>query len=287
MRTRHLIAGGAAVLAATAVATLLTFAVGHAEPHRQAAEPPRLGDLALAPATGLDTSAPVTDTSQGCPDTTNAYNMFVYGPGAWADGFVATTTSDAGFSTAQPFAISFGLSFKDIAVDHQTTVVPGKYTVVANCVDSFELVPKAVFTRDIWFTDATHYTSTDPGGGGPTTTTTTTTTTTSGPTTTTDTSTPTETPTDTDTTRSDPLGDDDGGDLGGDLGGDGGDLGGDDGTGGGTGAGASGAGGNLPTTGVPVGIGLLLGVGLLSLGVLLYRAQRRPAALTPVEWPED
>lgn len=146
-----------------ALATVGVASFGAAGVAAAAAPPPgTLGTLTATPATGLDTSAPTATTSAGCPDTANAYNLFVYGPGGFANGLIATTTSSAGFSTTQSFPIAFGLSFKDIATDNQTTVQPGKYTLVANCVDDFTLEVKGTFTQDIWFTDATHYQSTDP-----------------------------------------------------------------------------------------------------------------------------
>ncbi|MEU6643436.1 Ig-like domain-containing protein [Saccharomonospora sp. NPDC046836] len=148
---------GALALTAAAAAAIGSAGIAAAEPPAQT-----LGPLTISPATGIDISAPVAQTSAGCPDTSDAYNMFVYGPGGWTNGLIATTTSSAGFSTTQGFPIAFGLSFKDIATDNQTTIEPGQYTIVANCVDAFSQEVLGTFTQNIWFTSPTQYTSTDP-----------------------------------------------------------------------------------------------------------------------------
>ncbi|WAL68358.1 Ig-like domain-containing protein [Amycolatopsis cynarae] len=121
-----------------------------------------LGTLTASPADGQDTTAPQYTTSAGCPDTADAYNLYVYGPGGFSGGLIATTTTDVGLSHTSGFAIQQGLSFKDIATDNQTTVQAGRYDLVANCVDSFSQQVQGTFTTAVYFTDATHYTSTDP-----------------------------------------------------------------------------------------------------------------------------
>ncbi|WAL68363.1 hypothetical protein ORV05_11525 [Amycolatopsis cynarae] len=128
-----------------------------------------LGGLAISQPTGVDVSAPVYATSAACPDSADGYNLFVYGPGGFADGLIATTTTDVGLSHESGFPIQQGLSFADIALDHQTTVVAGRYDVVANCVDSFAQQVVGTFTTVVWFTDPTHYQATDPAGGNTTT----------------------------------------------------------------------------------------------------------------------
>ncbi|MER6797623.1 Ig-like domain-containing protein [Amycolatopsis mediterranei] len=148
---------GAAVLG-----TALAAMFGSIAPASAAVPPGTLGTLTLSPATGLDTTAGVATTSAGCPDTSDAYYMYVYGPGGFTNGLIATTTSSVNFSTTAGFPIQQGLSFKDIALDNSTTVQPGQYTLVASCVDSFSQQVMGTFTKDIWFTDATHFQSTDP-----------------------------------------------------------------------------------------------------------------------------
>ncbi|MFF0148022.1 putative surface cell wall-binding protein [Amycolatopsis sulphurea] len=151
------VAAGGVVLAATLAGALGTVPAASAAP-----APGTVGTATVSPANGLDITAPVYTTSAGCPTTADGYNMFVKGPGAWAGGFIGTTTTSVNFSTTSGFPVQQGLSFKDIALDNQTTVVPGEYDVTINCVDSFSLEVQGTFTTAVYFTDATHYTSVDP-----------------------------------------------------------------------------------------------------------------------------
>lgn len=151
---RRIAVGG--VVFAAAAATL------GVAPASAAVPPGTLGTLTLNPADGLDVQAPLYTTSAGCPTTADGYNAYIYGPGGFANGLIATTTTDVGISSTSGFLVQQGLSFKDIALDNQTTVEPGQYDVVVNCVDSFTLEVQGTFTKSIFFTDATHYTSTDP-----------------------------------------------------------------------------------------------------------------------------
>jgi hypothetical protein len=156
-RMRRFVTGG--VVFAAALAAML----GSVAPASAAVPPPgTLGTLTLSPATGLDITAGVAMTSAGCSTTSDAYYMYVFGPGGFANGLIATTTTSVNFSTTAGFPIQQGLSFKDIALDHSTTVQPGRYDLVASCIDSFSQVVAGTFTQTIWFTDATHYQSTDP-----------------------------------------------------------------------------------------------------------------------------
>ncbi|WP_033293987.1 Ig-like domain-containing protein [Amycolatopsis jejuensis] len=148
---------GAAVVGTALAAMFGSVATASAD-----VPPGTLGTVTLNPATGLDTTAGVATTSAGCPDTSDAYNMYVFGSGAWSGGFIVTTTTSVNFSTTSAFPIAMGLSMKDIAIDHATTITPGRYDLVAQCVDSFTLDVKGTFTQAIYFTDATHYQSTDP-----------------------------------------------------------------------------------------------------------------------------
>ncbi|SES37330.1 Ig-like domain-containing protein [Actinokineospora terrae] len=149
--------GGAIVFAAATAATLGAAGIAAA-----AAPAGNLGTLSINKTTGLDTDAPTYTTSAGCTPDSDGYSLFVYGPGAWDAGFTATPVTDVGFSQSGGFPIVQGLSFKDIAVDNATTIVPGKYTVAAYCVDQFGASNKGAFTRDIWFTSATAWRDTDP-----------------------------------------------------------------------------------------------------------------------------
>ncbi|MEU6643439.1 hypothetical protein ABZ863_12915 [Saccharomonospora sp. NPDC046836] len=230
--------------------------------------PGRLGSLTVQPETGLDISAPRVQSSGGCATDADAYNMFVFGPGGWADGLIAATTSEAGMSKSDPFGVYFYQSFADIARDAETTIQAGEYRIVLNCVDAFSQEVKGFFDTKIWFTDATHFTTTDPGGG------TTTTTTTDGPTSTTtsDTETTTDTTTDESTTDTETTTDEFPSDVITPE---------DDGTtdlGQGTSPDAGSDTGDLAYTGTPIGLAVLLGLGLVGGGALALQASRRRAA---------
>ncbi|MEV0066687.1 MULTISPECIES: Ig-like domain-containing protein [unclassified Amycolatopsis] len=152
---RRVAVGGVIVTAALAAMGTLSTA--------SAAVPPgTLGTLTLSPATGVDTTAGVATTSAGCPDTADAYYLYVFGPGGFTNGLIATTTTDVGLSHTDGFPVQLGLSMKDIALDNSTTVQPGRYDLVASCIDSFSQEVQGTFTQAIYFTDATHYQSTDP-----------------------------------------------------------------------------------------------------------------------------
>ncbi|CRK62102.1 Endo-1,4-beta-xylanase A precursor [Alloactinosynnema sp. L-07] len=193
MRKRHLIAAGAAVLT-TAVAGVI-IAAGSS-----AAAPPvgDLGTLSVSKDKGLDIEAPSYTTSAPCTADSDGYDLRVFGPGKWETGLVGTTVTDVGFSSTDPFPVTQTLTFKDIAVDNSTTITAGVYTVMVSCKDQLADVTKGTFTRNFYFTDATHWQLKDPAEPTTTTTattTTTTTTTTVEPTTTTTTVEPTTTTT--------------------------------------------------------------------------------------------
>ncbi|GLZ40997.1 Ig-like domain-containing protein [Actinokineospora sp. NBRC 105648] len=154
--TRRLV-GGAIVLAAATAATI--GAAGLA-----AAAPPvgNLGTLSSNKQVGLDTDAPTFTTSAGCSADSDGYSLFVYGPGAFTNGLVGTPVTDVNFSTSGGFPVVQGLSFKDIAVDNSTTIVPGTYTIAVNCVDQFAAETKGTFTRNVYFTTATAWQLNDP-----------------------------------------------------------------------------------------------------------------------------
>jgi Bacterial Ig-like domain (group 3)/WxL domain surface cell wall-binding len=149
---------GAAFAALTvAGATMLTAGVAQAAP-----PPGTLGNLTMTPATGTDLTAPRVRTSAGCTLDSDAYNVFVFGPGAFSAGFLITATSSAGFSQTGPFDIFFGSNMRDAAADLGTTIVAGEYPVIAQCVDSFLGDVKGTFTMSMYFTSPTAYQSTDP-----------------------------------------------------------------------------------------------------------------------------
>ncbi|GLZ41000.1 hypothetical protein [Actinokineospora sp. NBRC 105648] len=192
MRKRQLIAAGAAVLT-TATAAVIVVAGS------SSAEPPvaTLGSLSVSKQSGLDTDAPSYTTTAGCAEGSDAYKLDVYGPGGFANGLVGATPSEVGFSLTSPIVVTQGLTFKDIAVDNNTTIQPGKFTLVVTCVDQFAGEVRGTFTKAIYFTTAKDWQVKDPAEPTTTTTTstTTTTTTTTKPTTTTTTVEPTTTTT--------------------------------------------------------------------------------------------
>jgi hypothetical protein len=152
---------GALTLAAAAAA-LFTAGVAQAAPPAGT-----LGSLTPRPATGSDLTAITVRTSAGCTQDSDAYNVFVRGPGAFGtanggQGFLMTSTSSAGFSSTAPFDIAFGLNMRDAATDLGTTLVAGEYPVIAQCVDSFLGDVKGTFTASLFFTSATAYQITDP-----------------------------------------------------------------------------------------------------------------------------
>ncbi|MBB5805659.1 hypothetical protein F4560_005427 [Saccharothrix ecbatanensis] len=151
------LAGGAIALAALAAATLGTAGVAMAAPPAG-----NLGTLTVSKQTGVNVEAPSYTTSAGCTADSDGYNLFVYGPGGFENGLIGTTPTDVGFSTSGPITVLQGLSFKDIAVDNSTTIVPGTYTVAVNCVDLFTGETKGTFTRELYFTSATAWSATDP-----------------------------------------------------------------------------------------------------------------------------
>ena len=227
--------------------------------------------------TGLDTSAPHYTTATGCPADADGYNLYIYGPGVFAPGLIATTTTDVGLAHDAGFPIFQGLSFKDIALDHQGTVLAGRYHIVANCVDTFSLEVKGTFTMPLWFTvtdKATTYTTTDPSA--PTTTTATSTSGSASATTTTgSTSSDTASSSATSTTES-TTGTDAGGALPTDT----------TSAASSTGTETTAGGQKLASTGVPTGPLALVGLGLLGAGIVAVLVARRRREVVRSAWPE-
>src|SRR5262245_35983538 len=94
---RRVAAGGVIVTAA------LAAMMGSLTTASAAVAPGTLGTLTLSPATGLDTTAGVATTSVGCPDTSDAYYLYVFGPGGFTNGLIATTTTDVNLSHTGSF----------------------------------------------------------------------------------------------------------------------------------------------------------------------------------------
>ncbi|HEX6360858.1 Ig-like domain-containing protein [Actinophytocola sp.] len=151
------IGAGALVFAATTAALLGATGVALAAP-----PPGTLGSLTVNPGSGSDLTAIRVTTSAGCSSDSDAYNVLVQGPGAFASGYLITSTGSAGFSTSGSFDIFFGVTMKDAAADLGTTLVVGEYPVIARCVDEFSGDVKGTFTASLYFTSPTAYQTTDP-----------------------------------------------------------------------------------------------------------------------------
>lgn len=152
---RALTVGALALVAAAGVAI--------AAPSAYAAPTPgTLGTATLNPATGLDVTAPQAITSAGCPTTADGYNAYISGPGKFSTPFLIVNTQSVNFSTTAGFPVQYRLSMADAAKDLATTLVAGEYDLTINCVDTFTLAVRGTFTTAMYFTDPTHYQSTDP-----------------------------------------------------------------------------------------------------------------------------
>jgi LPXTG-motif cell wall-anchored protein len=228
------------------------------------AEPPAgsLGTLTLQPATGTNITAPVAQTSAGCATDSDSYLAKVYGPGGFEPGLLATDgLQTVNFSTSFGFPVQFTKSMADIALDNQTELVAGTYTVEVTCMDAFAQEAKGTFTTKMYFVTATSYQSTPPGGG--TSTTTTTTTTTSSTTTTTTTTSSSEPPPSTETTvTSTPDAPQESVSVTVDT-------------------------RKLAHTGSPLDFMLLIGIALVLLGSYALYTTRRRRVYAPTPWPED
>ncbi|CRK62099.1 hypothetical protein [Alloactinosynnema sp. L-07] len=144
--------GFAVAFAAAAAATIGAAGIAAAAPAV------KIGNLTASKASGSDIEAPGYTTSGGCPTDSDGYEVRIYGPGAFTPGLVATTVTDVNFSTTSAFSVVQTLSFKDVAVDNSTTIVPGLYTVAVNCLDQLAAAEKGSFTVDLNFTTATAWT---------------------------------------------------------------------------------------------------------------------------------
>ncbi|GLW93894.1 DUF4573 domain-containing protein [Actinokineospora globicatena] len=187
MRKRQLIAAGAAVLTTVTAGIVLAATTSQAEPPTAT-----LGTLAVSKQAGLDTDAPTWTTEGPCTEDSDGYTLWLYGPGGFANGLVASPISDVGFSTTAPISVTQGLTFKDVALENSTTIQKGEFTAVVFCRDGFNGVNTGTFTKKFYFTSPTAWQVRNPADPTTTTTTpttTTTTTTTTQPTTTTTTTT--------------------------------------------------------------------------------------------------
>ena len=186
---------------ATRVTVLIALVAGFAsfttfEPVHAATS---LGTLTVDPGTGQDVD-PIRVTTvssaatKGCPAEATNTSGVITGPGGWAAGVIGAANTDAAISHTSEFTVELQNSFSGIAIDNNLSVVAGKYTITIYCQDIFGNTKFGEFTGSLWFTDSTHYQTTDPATSTPT------------PTPTPTTTTPTATPTPTDTTTTSPTG---------------------------------------------------------------------------------
>lgn len=159
-----------AVVAAVAGAALLVGGVANAAPPAGG-----LGSLVITPATGSDTTAMSAHTAAGCPATATNVNMTIVGPIGTAPAsqtfdstnpYPITTTGHpvGGFSTTDPFDLTFKKSLQLAAIERSKTLQPGEYDLTAQCLsDSFGTpIAGATFTSAVYFSTPTAYSTTDP-----------------------------------------------------------------------------------------------------------------------------
>ncbi len=145
-----------------------------AQPAR--ADSPDLGGLSYSPGVGQDITpihlTTLSSTSpKGCPSSTTAVTGIATGPGGWSGGLQVVGNTSAGISTTDDFSVDMSNSFKGTADDNGTVLTPGKYTIVLTCQNKLGNTQYGHFSGSVWFTDATHYQSTDPASSSTATTT--------------------------------------------------------------------------------------------------------------------
>ncbi len=152
-------AAAIATIAALLVSTGVTLA-------SSASAATSVGSLTFSPATGLSTS-PINMTTvskapaHGCPTGTTNVTGTVNGPGGWVD-IPVLTNSTTGVSTTADFSEPFSDTFAGIAQSNGLTITAGTYNISLICQDSLGINTFGTFDAPIFFTDATHYQSTDP-----------------------------------------------------------------------------------------------------------------------------
>jgi hypothetical protein len=133
-----------------------------------------LGTLTFNPETGQDSDPLLIMTHSagahpGCPTAAGSARAVVNGPG-WSDiPAIGTTTAD--FSNTADFSLTVGDTFTGLAATNQLTIVAGEYDFTLYCQDVDGVNVLGTFTGSIWFTDPTHFQSTNPAGSTTTTTT--------------------------------------------------------------------------------------------------------------------
>jgi hypothetical protein len=131
-----------------------------------------LGTLTFDPTTGSNTQIITATTSRGCdtPDgVTAAARMDVTGPVGAADPtfpptnpYPITSAQSNTVSTTDPFPIAEGNHLQQAADTRGKPIQAGEYDFTVTCVDADTLQKYGTFTGAIYFTDPTHYQTTDP-----------------------------------------------------------------------------------------------------------------------------
>ena len=129
---------------------------------------PNLGKLTFLPATGDNTTSLTLNTvssgsQKGCPTGTTSVGAVIVGPGNWAPGIIAFGRQASGISTTADFGVQLG-GMATIASANSAPLVAGRYDVTMSCQTGTIATTQKVgaFSGSIWFTDATHFQSTDP-----------------------------------------------------------------------------------------------------------------------------
>ena len=135
---------------------------------------PKLGSLRIfltvgEGTTGLDTDAISLETvssgtPQGCRPLGTAQmqaGAVIDGPNAAWAGILAITPSRV--STGADFKKGLADTFAGLASSNSIAVVAGKYTITLQCLQAGDVT--GIYTGNVWFTDATHWQTTDPNAG--------------------------------------------------------------------------------------------------------------------------
>ena len=134
-----------------------------------------LGTLTFLPATGQDTT-PIqifthsTGAAPGCPASATNVRASVNGPTGWTNIPVVGNTG-AGVSTTADFSVPMADTFIGIATSNGLKLVAGEYDFTLFCQNRLGTTVFGTFTGSLFFTDATHFQSTNPTNTTTTTTT--------------------------------------------------------------------------------------------------------------------
>jgi hypothetical protein len=147
-------------------AVLGVVAVGGAIARSSAAEPATvLGSLTVVPPTGtadqtnLRLQTISSGSPAGCPSGATRYTVSATGPGAWSTTPAQFTGGTS--STGSEFEVPLTPSFAALASARGVALEAGRYDLTVTCTTRLGQ-SSGVFTQPIWFTDPTHYQSTDP-----------------------------------------------------------------------------------------------------------------------------